>query len=80
MALLRMSLVKLVRRPATWVVFAILAGIIALVFISLGATAWSMESMASSSPTMVDAPKRATGRHLTAYRRWCGPLMSACRS
>jgi ABC-2 type transport system permease protein len=44
MALLRMSLLKLVKRPATWIIFAILAGIIALVFISLGATAGSTES------------------------------------
>lgn len=45
MALLTISLLKLARRPATWIVFAILAGLIALVFISLGATAGSMESM-----------------------------------
>ena len=44
MALLRISLLKLVRRPATWIVFAILAGLIALVFISLGATAASMDA------------------------------------
>ncbi len=45
MALLRIALLKLVRRPATWIVFAILAGLIALVFLSLGATAGSMQSM-----------------------------------
>jgi len=45
MQLLSVALLKLVRRPATWIVFAILAGLIALVFISLGATAGSMESM-----------------------------------
>jgi ABC-2 type transport system permease protein len=45
MALLRVALLKLVRRPATWIVFAILAGLIVLVFLSLGATAGSMESM-----------------------------------
>jgi ABC-type transport system involved in multi-copper enzyme maturation permease subunit len=44
MALLRMSLLKLVRRPATWIVFAILAGLIALVFLSLGLTAGSMDA------------------------------------
>ena len=44
MALLRMALVKLARRPATWIVFAILAGLIAVMFLSLGATAGSMES------------------------------------
>jgi hypothetical protein len=45
MALLRVSLLKLARRPATWIVFAILAGLIAVVFISLGATAGSLEAM-----------------------------------
>ncbi|MGD8485406.1 MAG: hypothetical protein PVG27_03775 [Chloroflexota bacterium] len=45
MSLLRISLLKLVRRPATWIVFAILGGLIALTFISLGATAGSVESM-----------------------------------
>ena len=45
MAWLKVALLKLARRPATWIVFAILAGLIALVFISLGATAGSMESM-----------------------------------
>lgn len=44
MALLRVSLLKLVRRPATWIVFAILAGLIALVFLSLGLTAGSMDA------------------------------------
>ena len=44
MAVLRVSLLKLGRRPATWIVFAILAGLIALVFISLGATAGSMDA------------------------------------
>ena len=44
MALMRMSLLKLARRPATWIVFAILAGLIALVFLSLGLTAGSMDS------------------------------------
>ena len=36
MAVLRVSLLKLVRRPATYVVFAILAGIIVLFFLALG--------------------------------------------
>jgi len=45
MALLHMSLVKLVRRPATWVVFAILAGLIVMVFLGLAASAGQMESM-----------------------------------
>ena len=44
MALFRMSLLKLARRPATWVVFAILAGLIVLVFFALGASAGSLES------------------------------------
>lgn len=44
MALLRISLLKLVRRPATWVVFAILAGLIMLVFFALGASAGQLES------------------------------------
>lgn len=44
MALLRVSLLKLARRPATWVVFAILAGLIMLVFLALGASAGSLES------------------------------------
>jgi hypothetical protein len=38
MALLRMSLLKLGRRPATWVVFGILAALIVLVFLALGAS------------------------------------------
>jgi hypothetical protein len=45
MTLLRMSLVKLVRRPATWVVFAILAGLIVMVFLGLAASAGQMESL-----------------------------------
>ena len=44
MSLLRVSLLKLRRRPATWIVFAILAGLIALVFLSLGLTAGSMDA------------------------------------
>lgn len=44
MALLRMSLLKLGRRPATWVVFAILSGLIALVFLALGASAGQLDS------------------------------------
>ena len=44
MALLRVSLLKLARRPATWIVFAILGGLIALVFLSLGLTAGSMDA------------------------------------
>jgi ABC-type transport system involved in multi-copper enzyme maturation permease subunit len=44
MALVRISLLKLARRPATWVVFAILAGLIVLVFLALGASAGSLES------------------------------------
>ncbi len=44
MALLRVSLMKLVRRPATWIVFLILAALIAVVFLSLGATAGSMDA------------------------------------
>ena len=44
MALLRVSLLKLRRRPATWIVFGILAGLVALVFVSLGATAGTMGS------------------------------------
>ena len=45
MALLYMALVKLVRRPATWVVFAILAGLIVMVFLGLAASAGQMESL-----------------------------------
>ncbi len=45
MALLRMSLVKLVRRPASWVVFAILTVLIVVVFLGLAASAGQMESM-----------------------------------
>jgi ABC-2 type transport system permease protein len=62
MALLRVSLLKLVRRPATWIVFAILAGLIALVFLSLGATAGSMESMMDEFQvrTLLDFPTAYT--------------------
>ena len=45
MALLHMSLVKLVRRPATWIVFAILTVLIVVVFLGLAASAGQMESM-----------------------------------
>jgi len=45
MALLHMSLLKLVRRPATWVVFAILAGLIVMILLALAASAGQMESM-----------------------------------
>lgn len=44
MGLLRISLLKLVRRPATWIVFAVLAALIAVVFLSLGITAGSMDA------------------------------------
>ncbi len=62
MALLRVALIKLVRRPATWIVFAILSGLIALVFISLGATAGSMESMMDEFQirTLLDFPTAYT--------------------
>ena len=63
MALLRVSLLKLVRRPATWIVFAILAGLIALVFLSLGATAGNMESMMDEMVGVVGTlPKRMFSR------------------
>lgn len=39
MALLRISLLKLVRRPASWVVLVILLGLIVLVFLGLAASA-----------------------------------------
>jgi hypothetical protein len=39
MTLLRISLLKLAKRPATWVVLAILLGLIAMVFIGLAASA-----------------------------------------
>jgi ABC-2 type transport system permease protein len=39
MALLRISLLKLVKRPATWVVLVILLGLIVLVFLGLAASA-----------------------------------------
>ena len=42
MALLWISLIKLIKRPATWVVLVILLGLIALVFIGLGASAGQM--------------------------------------
>ena len=45
MALLRMSLLKLVRRPATYVVFAILAAILVLFFLALGFSVGQTEQM-----------------------------------
>ena len=39
MALLGISLIKLARRPATWVVLVVLLGLIVLFFIGLGASA-----------------------------------------
>ncbi len=45
MALLRISLLKLVRRPATWVVFLILAGLIVLVFLALAVSAGQVGSV-----------------------------------
>jgi len=39
MALLHISLVKLARRPASWIVLAVLLGLVALVFIGLAASA-----------------------------------------
>jgi ABC-2 type transport system permease protein len=42
MALLRMSLLKLARRPATWVIFGILSGLIVLIFLALGASTGQM--------------------------------------
>lgn len=39
MGLLRVTLMKLVKRPASWVVLAILLGLIVLVFLGLGASA-----------------------------------------
>ncbi len=43
MALLRMSLLKLVRRPATWVVLLILVGLILMVFLGLAASVGQIE-------------------------------------
>jgi ABC-type transport system involved in multi-copper enzyme maturation permease subunit len=40
-----MSLVKLVRRPATWVVFGILSALIVLVFFALGASVGQTEEL-----------------------------------
>ena len=45
MALLRISLLKLVRRPATYVVFAILAGVIVLFFLALGFSVGQTDQM-----------------------------------
>ncbi|MEX1295825.1 MAG: hypothetical protein AB1Z67_06620 [Candidatus Limnocylindrales bacterium] len=45
MALLRVSLLKLVRRPATYVVFLILAGILVLFFLALGLSVGQTEQM-----------------------------------
>ena len=42
MALLWVSLIKLAKRPASWIVFVILLGLIALVFIGLAASAGQM--------------------------------------
>lgn len=39
MALLHISLVKLARRPASWIVLAVLLGLVALVFVGLAASA-----------------------------------------
>jgi ABC-type transport system involved in multi-copper enzyme maturation permease subunit len=39
MALLRISLLKLVKRPASWIVLAVLLGLIAMVFLGLAASA-----------------------------------------
>jgi ABC-2 type transport system permease protein len=39
MRLVRSGLRRLVRRPATWVTFGLLAGLLALIFIAVGATA-----------------------------------------
>src|SRR3990170_1651675 len=46
-ALLRASLIKLVRRPASWVVLVVLLGLIALVFVGLGASAGQLDDMGS---------------------------------
>lgn len=45
MGLLRISLLKLARRPATWVVFLILAALIVLVFFALGASVGQSEAL-----------------------------------
>jgi hypothetical protein len=45
MALLHMSLLKLVRRPASWVVFLVLIVLIVSIFLALAASAGQMESM-----------------------------------
>ena len=45
MALLSISLLKLVRRPASWVVLAILIGLIVMVFIGLAASVGQIEDM-----------------------------------
>lgn len=45
MALLRISLLKLVRRPATYIVFAILAGVIVLFFLALGFSVGQTDQM-----------------------------------
>lgn len=47
MALLRMSLVKLVKRPASWVVLLILVGLVTLVFLGLAASSSEITDAAS---------------------------------
>jgi ABC-2 type transport system permease protein len=42
MALLRISLVKLARRPASWIILAVLLGLVVLVFVGLAASAGQM--------------------------------------
>ena len=39
MRLFRSGLRKLVRRPATWVTFGLLVGLLALIYLAVGATA-----------------------------------------
>ncbi len=53
MALLRVSLLKLVKRPATWVVLAILLALIAMVFIGLAASAGQLTDATDQMQVML---------------------------
>ena len=70
MALLRVSLLKLVRRPATYVVFAILTGIIVLFFLALGFSVGQTDQMAD------ELQVRVLLRFPTAYTLVAGFVLS----
>ncbi len=70
MALLRMSLLKLVRRPATYIVFAILAAILVLFFLALGF------SVGQTGEAMEELQIQVLLRFPTAYTLLAGFVLS----